>query len=61
MKKKLGIGALVAVCLSAGAVTAFAGSGDYNSDPTYCHGSSPTDFLWWWDQCWLPDPPPQPY
>jgi hypothetical protein len=61
MRRRLGIGVLVAVFLSAGAVKAFAGGGDYNSNPTYCHGASEADFLWWWFECWLPDPPGTPY
>lgn len=30
---------------------------DYNGNPTYCHAHDPTYVLWWWNECWLPDPP----
>ena len=38
-----------------------ADAGDYNSNPTYCHSHSDYDLLWWFYECWLPDPPGGPY
>ncbi len=55
---RIGVGVVAALLLSCGMVYA----ADYNSNPTYCHSESHgmSDFLWWYYECWLPDPPGAP-
>lgn len=60
--RRLTAGIVVAFCLMVGAVSVvMAGGGEYNSNPTYCHSASLYDPLWWYFECYLPDPPGTPY
>lgn len=62
MRKRLIYGFLAALVLAVTARTAVLhASGGYNGNPTYCHAHDSFDFWWWYYECWLPDPPPEPF
>ena len=60
MTRRLLASTVLAAMVAAGAVM-LSGGGDYNGNPTYCHAHGPSDFLWWYYECWLPDPPGGPF
>lgn len=51
----------IALILVIAATTMARAGSEYNSNPTYCHQHGPLDPLWYYYECWLPDPPGDPY
>ena len=52
-----GVGLASFLAIVAGDVVVLRASGDYNDNPPYCRSSTPLDPLWWYYECWKPDPP----
>lgn len=56
---RLGVGALVALGIASATLVIVHAQdgGPYNSNPPFCRSESPANLLWWWYECYYPDPP----
>ena len=60
MKRRLATALAVAFGLAFVAfvtTVALSAKSEYNSNPPYCRSHGPLEPLWWYFECWLPDPP----